>query len=208
MIDRIQWQGHGSFMIQGPPLIYINPWRVTRGEKPADIILVSHDHYDHFSIADIEKLRGPNTVVIGNEQVAREIEGCIVLRPWQSHSFERTCIKAVPAYSPNDFRHPPEDGGLGFVISLNFYDIYYAGDTQIIPEMDCIRPDIAILPIDGNGTLTVSDAVQVARRMRPRWVIPCNWGAPGSNATWLEAQMFANEIAGECEALLLEATHN
>ena len=207
MIDRIRWLGHGSFVIDGPPLIYINPWRVAKGDRPADIILISHDHYDHFSTADVEKLRCPDTLIIGNERVAQEVEGCRVLRPWQSLSIDRVCIKAVPAYSPNDFRHPLTDGGLGFIISLNFYDIYYAGDTQAIPEMACIHPDIAILPIDGNGTLTVTEAAQVARQMRPRWVIPCNWGT-SSGATWLEAQMFQNEVAKESEVLLMHATQN
>jgi len=207
MIDQIRWLGHGSFAIDGPPLIYINPWRVTRGDRPADIILISHDHYDHFSTADVEKLRCPDTLIIGNERIAQEVEGCRVLRPWQSLSIDRVCIKAVPAYSPNDFRHPLTDGGLGFIISLNFYDIYYAGDTQAIPEMACIHPDIAILPIDGNGTLSVTEAAQVAKQMRPRWVIPCNWGA-SSAATRLEAQMFQGEVAADSEVLLMQASRN
>lgn len=205
MIDRIQWLGHGSFVLHGPPLIYINPWRVTRGSDPADIILISHDHYDHFSPADIEKLRGPNTHMIANAKVAKEVEGCTVLRAWQSVTLDRACIKAVPAYSPNDFRHPLTDGGLGFIISLNYFDIYYAGDTQIIPEMASIHPDIAILPIDGNGTLTVTEAAQIARQMKPKWVIPCNWGGSGTGATWLEAQIFAREVGHQAETVLMKA---
>lgn len=207
MIDHIRWLGHGSFVIDGPPLIYINPWRITKGDRPADIILISHDHYDHFSPADVEKLRCPETIVIGNDRVAQEVAGCRVLRPWQSLSIDRVCIKAVPAYSPNDFRHPLTDGGLGFVISVNFYDIYYAGDTQAIPEMACIQPDIAILPIDGNGTLSVSEAATVARQMRPRWVIPCNWGSSGG-VSRLEALMFQDEVATEAEVLLMQASQN
>jgi L-ascorbate metabolism protein UlaG (beta-lactamase superfamily) len=207
MIDQIRWLGHGSFVIEGPPLIYVNPWRVTRQDSYADIILVSHDHYEHFSLADINKLRGPNTTVVGNERVAREIENCVVLRPWQSISLDRTCIKAVPAYSPNDLRHPLTDGGLGFVISVNYYDIYYAGDTQAIPEMAAIHPDIAILPIDGNGTLTVGEAALVTRQMRPRWVIPCNWGKNGG-ATRLEAQMFAGEVSDQAEVVILQPNNN
>lgn len=204
MIERIQWLGHGSFVIQGSPLIYINPWRVARHTFHADVILISHDHYDHCSLADINKIRGPNTLIIGNERVAREIEGSTVLRPWQSLVVDRASIKAVPAYSPNDARHPQSDGGLGFVISMNMYDIYYAGDTQIIPEMNCIKPDIAILPIDGKGTLTVEEAAQVVKDMRPRWVIPSNWGWNG--ATRVEAQAFKRlcEEHAKTETLLLQ----
>ncbi len=203
MIERIQWLGHGSFILQGPPLIYINPWRVPRSIFHADVILVSHDHYDHCSLADINKLRGPNTRIIGSERVAREIEDCMVLRPWQSLTMDRACIKAVPAYSPTHRKHPQEDGGLGFIISVNFYDIYYAGDTQAIPEMERIRPDIAILPIDGNGTLTVGEAAHVVQQMRPRWVIPGNWGSESEGASRLDAEAFQQQVEDFSEVVLL-----
>jgi L-ascorbate metabolism protein UlaG (beta-lactamase superfamily) len=207
MIDQIRWLGHGGFMIQGPPLIYINPWRVIRKAFHADVILVSNDHYDHCSLADIDKLRGPNTLVVGNERVTRQIEGCFVLRPWQSVTVDCARITAVPAYSPNDFRHPIADGGLGFVISLQMYDIYYAGDTQAIPEMERIHPDIAILPIDGNGTLTVSEAAQVIRRMRPRWVIPSNWGTSHSGGAQADAENLKEMVGSTSEVHILPVTN-
>jgi L-ascorbate metabolism protein UlaG (beta-lactamase superfamily) len=207
MIDRIQWLGHGGFIIQGSPLIYINPWRVVRSAHPADIILIGHDHYDHCSLVDIEKLRGPYTKVIGNERAAKEIEGCTVLRAWQSMIVDRACIKAVPAYSPDDWQHPPSDGGLGFVISMNLYDIYYAGDTRIIPEMASLHPDIAILPIDGRGTLDVDEAVQVVRQMRPRWVIPSNWGTSSEGANRLDAMAFKREAELYSEVVILPHIH-
>jgi L-ascorbate metabolism protein UlaG (beta-lactamase superfamily) len=203
MIDQIQWLGHGSFSIQGPPLIYINPWRVVRSTFHPDVILVSHDHYEHCSLADINKLRGPQTQVIGNESVAQQIEGCAILRPWQSITIDRASIKGVPAYAPDDLRHPIEAGGLGFVISINYHDIYYAGDSGQIPEMDYIRPDIAILPIDGNGTLTVSEAVEVIKKMRPRWAIPSNWGALASGAAMVDAQNFRDALRGWSEVVIL-----
>ncbi len=203
MIDNIQWMGHGSFLIQGSPLIYINPWRIARSTFHADIILIGHDHYDHCSQGDIEKLRGPDTIIISNSKVAEEVEGCHVLRPWQSLTIDRACIKAVPAYSPDDWRHPLSDGGLGFIISINYYDIYYAGDTQIIPEMSCIRPDIAILPIDGSGTMTVEEASEVVRQMRPRWALPANWGNTAEGASRLDALAFQRLAGQYTEAVLL-----
>ena len=205
MLERIQWLGHGSFVIDAEPRIYVNPRRIARPEHLADLILISHDHHDHFSPADVEKLCHPATIVVGNERVAREFPRAVVLRPWQSMTLGRACVKAVPAYSPRDPRHPLSDGGLGFIISLNFFDIYYAGDTQIIPEMERIKPDIALLPIDGRGTLTVSEAAEVARKMRPRWVIPYNWGSPISGATRLDAQRLSREV-GDLAAVVLPDT--
>lgn len=199
MLNSIRWLGHSSFVIQGTPTIYINPWRTTRTEQPADVILISHEHYENFSVADIEKLRGPNTRIIANERVSSELEGCTVLRPWQSVSVGRVCIKAVPAYSPSDPRHAQTQGGLGFIISVNFYDIYYAGDTQLIPEMGALKPDIAILPIDGNGTMTADDATQAVAQMRPRWTIPCNW----NNGSRASAYIFQRQSSPHTEVVLL-----
>lgn len=199
MIERIQWLGYSSFTVQGPPLIYINPWRVPRGVFHADVILVSHHQYDRCSLADINKLRGPNTRVIGSMAVAREIEDCIVLRPWQSICVDRACIKAVPAHSPTRTKQSQDDAGLGFIISVNLHDIYYAGDTQLIPEIERVRPDIAILPVGGDTTLSMSDAVQVVKAMRPRWVIP----GTGEQSGQFDAQSFKRQVEDFTEVVTL-----
>jgi L-ascorbate metabolism protein UlaG (beta-lactamase superfamily) len=202
MIEQIQWLGHGSFLIQSDPIIYVNPWRVIRTAFLADVILVTHDHYDHCSVGDVEKLKGPNTQIIGNARVAEQIDGVRILRPWHSMTLGKASIKAVPAYSPEDVRHPESDGGLGFVISTNFYDIYYAGDTKRIKEMELIHPDIAILPIDNDGTLSVDEAVDVVKLLRPRWVFPSNWGARGEGVTRVEAEDFKRKVGGNAEVIL------
>jgi L-ascorbate metabolism protein UlaG (beta-lactamase superfamily) len=204
MIDRIQWLGHGSFVIQGPPLIYINPWRVARSVFHADIILISDNDFQHCSPADIDKLRGPDTHVIGSHHVTQDVPDCTVLRPWQSLTMDRASIKAVPAYSPADRQHPADASGLGFVISLNLYDIYYAGNTCTVPEMHRMQPDIAILPIDGRGNLNVDDAIAVVKAMRPRWVIPSHWGFLGS-ATQFDAQTLRDATRDIAEVLIPEA---
>jgi L-ascorbate metabolism protein UlaG (beta-lactamase superfamily) len=194
MIERIEWLGHGSFRIQGMPLIYIDPWRVPRNAFHADIILISHDHYDHCSTADVDKLRGPGTVVISNGSVTSLLDDVTVLRPWQVFNVDRASIKAVPAYNAH---HPKEFGGLGFVISLDQYDIYYAGDTDLIPEMSSIQPDIAILPIGGRQTMDINTAVEAVRRLRPRWVIPSHWGSTSEGGSQLDAKLFAERIQSE-----------
>ncbi len=202
MIENIRWLGHGGFVIQGTQSIFIDPWRVIRSAFHADIILITHDHYDHCSTADIAKLRGPQTIIIGNELVAEKIEGTTVIRPWQSMSFDRISIKAIPAYAPDGVTHKKEEGGLGFIISVNYYDIYYTGDTKIIPEMQRVSPDIIILPIDNHDTLSVDEAVQVIDNLSPRWVIPCNWGSTSEGASELDAQDFKAKIGGRAEVVL------
>ncbi len=198
MIDQIRWLGHSSFFIQGPPLIYINPRRIVRSTFHADVILIGTADEEHCSPADIQKLRGDKTRILGNAAVANEVEGCEILRPWQSTQVDRAGIKAIPAYSPRSLQNPQDKGGLGFVISLNYYDIYYTGETQQIPEMERIVPDIVLLPIDGSGTLTVMEAVEVVKLIRPRWVIPYNW-EPGQEA---EARRFKREVGDRSTVIL------
>lgn len=206
MIDQIQWIGHGSFIVQGPPLIYINPWRVARKTFLADVILIGHDHYEHFSASDIDNLRGESTIILTNEVVAEQVEGAQVLRPWHSMLIDGARITAVPAYSVDDYTHPQEDGGLGFVIAVNLHDIYYAGDTQLTPEMDRITPDIAILPIDGNGTLNAEQAAEWVKRKRPKYSIPSNWGAPGvgTSAPVAAANRFKQLVGSFSQVRLME----
>lgn len=202
MIEQIKWLGHGSFVIDASPIIYIDPWRVVKPEAHANIIVISHDHYDHCSIADIEKLRTEDTVIIGNEKVADIIPQATIIRPWQSITIDRVSIKAIPAYTQDGFQHPHDNGGLGFVISMNYYDIYYAGDTGIIPEMERIHPDIAIVPIDGNDTLTIDEAVEVVDMLRPRWVFPSNWGKRGEGASTVDAVQFYHRVGSTAQVIL------
>jgi L-ascorbate metabolism protein UlaG (beta-lactamase superfamily) len=205
MLEHIQWLGHGSFCIQGPPLIYINPWCVTTGPFLADAILVGHEHYDHCSPGDVYKLYGPETVVVANELAAdllRECENLQVLRPWQSINIDQANIQAVPAYTPRYPSHSREAGGLGFVISLDHYDIYYAGDTGIIPEMDRIHADIVLLPISGSDTMTPKEAAEAVNRMRPRYAVPYNWGA-GIGGSKGDALEFRRACGGPTEVILM-----
>lgn len=205
MIDNIRALGHGGFLIQQTPIIYINPWKVSQFTFLADLILIGHDHYDHFSPADIDQLRSQDTLIISNEKVASLYDGVKVLRDMQYLRLERASIRAMPAYSTAKLTHPREDGGLGFIISLNFYDIYYTGDSEWIPEMATIRPDILILPIDGDGTFTPETAAEAVAQMRPRWVIPCNWGTVGKGATLREAELFKRLVGTTSEVILLNS---
>ena len=190
----------------GKPLIQIAPWRVVISDESPDVILIGHDHYDHCSPADIAKIRSEETLIIGNEAVARAVPGTTLIREWQSISFDRVNIRAIPAYSPRDLRHRRDDKGLGFIVSIDLYDIYYVGDSGIIPEMEFLRPDILLLPIDGYGRLTVDEAAQVVGMLKPRWAIPYNWGGAGEEATALDARSFKAQAPAETEVLLLPVT--
>jgi L-ascorbate metabolism protein UlaG (beta-lactamase superfamily) len=203
MFDRIQWLGHGSFRIDGPPLIYINPWRVARDFSPADVILISNDQYDHCSPADVAKLGGPDTVIVANPAAAALLdEEVIVLRPWQSFNFGPARVTGVPAYTFTD-HNPVSKGGLGFIVSINYHDIYYAGSTDIVPELAHVHADIAILPMAaGQGTMSLERSIELIEQMQPEWVIPSHWGTLGG--TLLDAQALERALAGRAKIVLPE----
>ena len=193
MIDRIQWLGHSSFCLQGPPLIYIDPLGIGRNAFLADVILISQASYDYYSPADVRKLCGPNTLILANAEVAEALAPLDVqaLRPWHSVNYGRTRITAVPAAETGSFL----DHSLGFLISLHYYDIYYAGGSALLPEAKHLRPDIAILPVGNrhNGLAAVEQAVDVVKALRPRWVIP-NHRNSGAGGSYLDLKVFQEAV--------------
>lgn len=190
MLDWIHWLGHASFRLNGPPgdqkpIIYIDPWRLPAGAPKADLILISHDHHDHCSPEDVEAVRKKKTLVIGNDRVAERLNCPVrVLRTWQGavSPCGGASVRAVPAYTLHHAYHDKRYGGLGFIISVNRYDIYFAGDTDLIPEMDKLGCDIALLPVGGEYTMGVAEATEAAHRLQPRFAIPMHYGreVPGS----------------------------
>lgn len=189
MLERIHWLGHASFRINGPPhgdgmVIYLDPWRLPPDAPPADIILVSHDHHDHCSPGDIAQIRKPDTVILANSRAAALIgDNAQVLRPWQGAvNVGAVSIRGVPAYTVDQAFHAKSFEGLGFLISILRHDIYYAGDTDLIPEMTKIGCDIAILPVGGVFTMGFEQAAQAARIVRAGCAIPMHFGREASSS--------------------------
>lgn len=211
MIDRIHWLGHASFRINGPPhddapVIYIDPWRVPIGSPPADLILVSHDHHDHCSPEDIAQLRKADTMVIANIRASRIIgDDVMTLRPWQgSINYKGVSVRAIPAYTIDKVYHDKAYEGLGFLISLMRHDIYFAGDTDLIPEMDKIGCDIALLPVGGAFTMNYEEAAEAVKRLRPQYAIPMHYGpeVPGSRD---DGKRFCQMVNGCAQAFEMAA---
>ncbi len=143
MLENIHWLGHDSFRIDGSVTVYIDPWKLPAGQPAAGLILVTHDHFDHLSLPDIEAIAGPDTVVVGPASVTAQVSGLatVTLAPGESAEVAGVEVLAVPAYNVDKFRapgqpyHPRESGGVGYVVALDGVRYYHAGDTDAIPEM-------------------------------------------------------------------------
>ena len=178
---------HDTFRIKGSQLIYTDPFKVTKRDE-ADIVLISHEHFDHLSSEDLQKVIGPKTSIVASTSCKSGLKGIKVketkfLLPGDKVNIGTVEIEAFPAYNVNKFRepghvfHPKEDKKLGFVFQMDGTRLYFAGDTDFIPEMKSIKCDIALLPVSGTYVMTVEEAVEATEAIKPKIVVPMHYGA-------------------------------
>jgi L-ascorbate metabolism protein UlaG (beta-lactamase superfamily) len=182
--QRLRWLGHAGFQLRiAGKVVYIDPYR-TAGGPPADLVLITHDHYDHFSPEDLKLLCGERTKIVAPASVAEQVKGPVLsVSPGESVEVDGIEVVAIAAYNTNKLNsegrpfHPKEAGGVGYVLTAGGRRIYHAGDTDVIPEMDqATGVDVALLPVSGTYVMTAVEAVEAARRIGPKLAIPMHWG--------------------------------
>ncbi|MCL4395119.1 MAG: MBL fold metallo-hydrolase [Chloroflexi bacterium] len=177
MTDNIYWLGHDSFRFVGEKTVYVDPWKLAAGAPKADVILVTHDHHDHFSKDDISKISKPDTVVVAPPAVASKLGPHVVIaRPGDALTPAGVPVQVVPAYNANKKFHPKSAGYVGYVVTLNGKRIYHAGDTDLIPEMTQVKADVALLPVSGTYVMTAAEAAEAANTIQPALAIPMHYG--------------------------------
>jgi L-ascorbate metabolism protein UlaG (beta-lactamase superfamily) len=203
LLERLHWLGHASFRLDGPPTIYFDPWKL-KGQPPlADVILISHEHHDHRSPQDVKRITGPGTVIVASHGAAKELRGDVrTLRAGERTTVGEVEIEAVPAYNVNKSYHPKQAGHVGFIVTVGGERIYFAGDTDRIPEMSSVRCDVALLPVGGTYTMDAEEAAQAAADIGPKVAVPMHWGA-GVIGTHADAERFRSLYGGE--VVVLEA---
>jgi L-ascorbate metabolism protein UlaG (beta-lactamase superfamily) len=190
LMKHLHWLGHDTFRLDQPLVIYIDPWRLPVANPPADLILISHEHFDHCSPEAIEKIRTAGTVILANMGAAKSLgEGVTVMKPGEQHVVGSITIEAVPAYNVDKPFHPQEANHLGFILEIDGERLYFAGDTDVIPEMKSIRCDIALLPVSGIYTMDADQAAQAAGILHPKIAMPMHYGA-GEIGTSADAERF------------------
>ena len=194
---HLDYLGHDGFLITNGKRIVIDPYHVSSKVKPADIILLTHDHHDHCSVQDIERLSKQGTLVIGPPHVqsaVMRVEG-VQLHPVEAGDkleIEDVKIEVVPAYNLNKYRdsskkivfHPKSESYVGYVVKLGNVVIYHAGDSDFIPEMQKLsgysKKDnkfIALLPVSGTYVMDAEEAVEAADVLHPDIAVPMHYGA-------------------------------
>jgi L-ascorbate metabolism protein UlaG (beta-lactamase superfamily) len=176
---KIEWLGHACFKVSNSKRIYFDPFKLSVSEK-ADIILITHEHFDHCSPEDIEKIVKSDTIIFASRQ-CRALAGkgwkVVYMRPGEKERVEGITVEAVPAYNTNKHFHPKEDEKLGYVVTFEGKRIYHAGDTDLIPEMSSLKAiDIALLPVGGTYTMNAEEASEAVSIIKPKVAIPAHYG--------------------------------
>jgi len=202
LVQGINWLGHDSFRIDAEKTIYIDPFQIRPGPK-ADIILITHEHYDHCSPADIDKIKKDDTIFITEKMSAAKLDGDVrIVKAGDSISVLGITIEAVPAYNIDKKFHPKENGWLGYIIELDGKRIYHSGDSDFIPEMKNIKTDVALLPVSGTYVMTSAEAAEAAMEIQPKIAIPMHYGAIVGNEQ--DAIDFQNTLQGKLDVQILK----
>lgn len=201
MSKKIVWLGHDGFRIDAKKTVYFDPYQISDGPK-ADLILISHDHFDHCSPEDVAKIQHSGTVIITEKDSAKKLSGDVrVLKPGESLIVDDVKIEAKPSYNTDKDFHPQKAGWLGFVVEVEGVRIYHAGDADFIPEMKDLEVDIALLPVSGTYVMTAEQAVKAALAINPKVAIPMHYGAIVGDKG--NAENFKKALEGKVEVLIL-----
>jgi L-ascorbate metabolism protein UlaG (beta-lactamase superfamily) len=198
---KIQWLGHDGFRIDTVKTIYFDPYEITGGTK-ADLICISHEHFDHCSPEDVERIQVSDTVIITEQDSAKKLTGDVrVLKPWDTLTLDDIKVQAVPSYNTDKAFHPKANNWLGFVVEVEGVKVYHAGDCDFIPEMKDLEVDIAFLPVSGTYVMTAEQAVEAALAINPKLAIPMHYGSIVGDEQ--DAVSFKKALEGKVEVLIL-----
>jgi L-ascorbate metabolism protein UlaG (beta-lactamase superfamily) len=183
MLENIHWLGHDTFRLDGSATVYIDPWKLPAGQPRADVILVTHEHFDHLSLPDIEAIATPDTVVVGPASVTAQVGEfeTVTVAAGDTVEVRGVQVHAVPAYNVDKFKspgqpyHPRDDGYVGYVVALDGVRYYHAGDTDAIPEMRQVHTDVALLPVGGTYTMTCDEACRACDMIDAQAAVPMHY---------------------------------
>ncbi len=208
---QITWLGHDGFKLKKDTVVYVDPFKLGGKPEPADLVCVTHEHFDHLSVEDLRKIVTPRTTVVtitACEKAVKELKPKAVRIVAAGDRFEvdGVSVEVLPAYNTNKFRspgnpfHPKADGKVGFILGIGGVRIYHAGDTDEIPEMaKATGVDVALLPVSGTYVMTPQEAIKACDAIQPKLAIPMHYGAIVGSAA--DAEAFRKAVKCRVEVL-------
>lgn len=191
MTKNITVNTQSSIKIAGEMVLRFDPLGISAPSHDADVIFITHEHYDHFSPEDIEKVKKPETVLVAPAAMADKAvaesgisgENCVFVEPGKNYEIAGLLVEAVPAYNENKQFHPKGNNWCGYIVTMDDIRYYVAGDTDCIPEGESYTCDVAMFPIGGTYTMTVNEAVAYMELVQPKIAVPTHYGSIVGNPT-------------------------
>ncbi len=208
-IGNVSINAHSSIRIEGSVVLRFDPFQLEGAPHDADVVLVTHEHFDHFSPDDIRAVAKPETDYVVPRGMEDQVlalgipgEHVLALAPGEACDVRGVRVRAVPAYNLNKRFHPRDNGWVGYVVTLDGVRYYVAGDTDDLPENRSLGCDVALVPVGGTYTMTAPEAAAFVNAMQPRVAVPTHYGkvagSPGDGAAF--AALLDPDIA--CELLV------
>ena len=184
MLENIELLCHSSIRINKEKIIYIDPYKIEKDYNDEDLIFVTHDHYDHYSEEDIDKVIGENTTIVIPEELLTKLlkkgiqkSAIITVEPNKEYMIQGIKFETIPAYNTNKAFHPKENEWVGYVIEIQGIRYYIAGDTDITEENKKVKCDIAFVPVGGTYTMDFKEAAQLINEIQPKIAVPIHYGS-------------------------------
>ena len=184
MLENIEVLYHSSIRINKEKIIYIDPFKINENYNDADIVFITHDHYDHYSEEDIDKVINENTTIIIPEELLTKLlrkginkNAIITVEPNKNYMVQGIKFETISAYNTNKTFHPKENGWVGYIIIINGIRYYIAGDTDITEENKQVKCDVAFVPVGGTYTMDFKEAASLINEIKPKIAIPIHYGS-------------------------------
>ena len=182
MIDKITVNCQSSIKIESDKIIYFDPYKIENIKKDADLIFITHEHYDHYDINSIRNIMKPSTKIIIPDSMASLVlstfspDKVIGVKPNEDYNIEDILFTTIPSYNLNKQYHPKENNWVGYILNIDGELIYVAGDTDVTSLNRQVICDIALVPIGGTYTMNIEEAALLINEIRPKAVIPTHYG--------------------------------
>ena len=184
MLEDIEVLFHSSIKIDKGKKIYIDPFKIKEYYNDADIIFITHDHYDHYSEEDIDKVVNKNTIIVVPKELLTKLlkkgisrDSIVTVEPNENYIVQGIKFETVPAYNVNKKFHPKENNWVGYIIEINNTKYYVTGDTDITEENRKVKCDVAFVPVGGTYTMDYNEAAQLVNEIKPKIAVPIHYGS-------------------------------
>ena len=208
MLENIEVLCHSRIRINKEKVIYIDPFKINKNYNDADIIFITHDHYDHYSEEDIDKVIKEDTTIVISKDLLKKLlkkginkNAIIVAEPNKEYETQGINFNTIPAYNINKKFHPKENNWLGYIITINNVKYYVAGDTDITDENRKVKCDVAFVPVGGTYTMDFKEAARLINEIKPKIAVPIHYGS--IVGTKQDARNFINLLNSEIKGVIL-----